>query len=134
MIQAFRLLSVADKLAGAQTNLMAQSPAACEPSSCAPAAGADDPHLWLEDVLGDKALAWVRERNAQSRQVLEAWPPFEATRAQLRAVLDSKEQIPGVCGAATGSGTSGATTRIRAACGVGPRSPNTASRSPHGTW
>ena len=24
----------------------------------------DDPYLWLEDVLGDRSLAWVRERNA----------------------------------------------------------------------
>ena len=31
-----------------------------------------DPWLWLEEVQGDKALAWVRERNAQARQRLEA--------------------------------------------------------------
>lgn len=24
----------------------------------------DDPYLWLEDVTGDDALAWVREHNA----------------------------------------------------------------------
>jgi prolyl oligopeptidase len=57
---------------------------------------ADDPHLWLEDVLGDAPLAWVRERNAQARAALEAWPRFGATRDDLRAILDSKEQIPGV--------------------------------------
>ncbi len=27
---------------------------------------AKDPHLWLEDVTGEKALAWVKERNAES--------------------------------------------------------------------
>src|ERR1700712_1964682 len=59
-------------------------------------ADSDDPHLWLEDVLGDEALAWVRERNAQSRKVLEAWPKFGQTRDTLRALLDSKDQIPGV--------------------------------------
>ena len=59
-------------------------------------AASEDPHLWLEDVLGDDALAWVRERNAQSRAVIEAWPQFGNTRDQLRAILDSKEQIPGV--------------------------------------
>ena len=63
-------------------------------STAAPAS--DDPHLWLEDVLGDEALAWVRARNAQSREVLEAWPRFGQTRDQQRAILDSKEQIPGV--------------------------------------
>jgi prolyl oligopeptidase len=96
MIQTFRLLTVAAVLAGAATTPMAQVPAASQPTSTAPAAGADDPHLWLEDILGDKALAWVRERNAQSRKALEAWPQFEATRAQLRAILDSREQIPAV--------------------------------------
>ena len=57
---------------------------------------ADDPYLWLEDILGDRALAWVREHNARARQALESWPLFESTRDALRAVLDSKEQIPGV--------------------------------------
>ncbi len=60
------------------------------------ATDSNDPHLWLEDVLGDAALAWVRERNAQSRQALEAWPRFERTRDTMRAILDSKDQIPAV--------------------------------------
>ena len=93
MIKTFRLLTVAAALAASTTTLMAQVPATSAPAS---AATPDDPNLWLEDVLGDKALAWVRERNAQSRKVIEAWPQFNATRDQLRAVLDSKEQIPGV--------------------------------------
>jgi prolyl oligopeptidase len=61
------------------------------------AAPADaDPYLWLEDVQGDKALAWVRERNAQSRRVLEAWPLFQPTRDKLREILDSRDRIPAV--------------------------------------
>ena len=24
----------------------------------------DDPYLWLEEVLGERAIAWVKERNA----------------------------------------------------------------------
>jgi hypothetical protein len=54
----------------------------------------NDPWLWLEDVQGERALAWVRERNAEARRVLDAEPGFEAMRAQIREVLDSKEQIP----------------------------------------
>jgi prolyl oligopeptidase len=54
----------------------------------------DDPFLWLEEVQGDKALAWVRERNAQSRAVLEARPEFAPIRQRLREVLDSKDRIP----------------------------------------
>ena len=56
----------------------------------------DDPYLWLEEVQGDRALAWVRERNADSRKVLEAWPDFAGTRTRMREVLDSRERIPTV--------------------------------------
>lgn len=54
----------------------------------------DDPYLWLEDVQGERALAWVRERNAESQAVLQARPEYAPTKAALLAVLDSKERIP----------------------------------------
>ena len=57
---------------------------------------ADDPFLWLEDVQGDKALAWVRERNAESQKVLQARPEYAPTRARLLQILNSKERIPAV--------------------------------------
>ncbi len=56
----------------------------------------DDPHLWLEEVQGDKALQWVRERNRESRAVLEKHPRFEAMRARFLEILDSREKIPAV--------------------------------------
>jgi prolyl oligopeptidase len=103
MIPFLRQLLAAVALAATLPPAMAQTPdGAPAPSSSptaasAPAAPAgDDPYLWLEDVLGDRALGWVRERNAQSRQVLEAVPRFAEMRAQIRAILDSKDQIPGV--------------------------------------
>ncbi|MBL8345659.1 MAG: S9 family peptidase [Rubrivivax sp.] len=54
----------------------------------------EDPYLWLEEVQGERALAWVRERNAESEAQLRADPGFDALRAQLREVLDSRGQIP----------------------------------------
>jgi prolyl oligopeptidase len=60
----------------------------------APTPAPEDPYLWLEDVQGDKALAWVRERNAITRKALEATPGFDATRARLKAILDSRDRIP----------------------------------------
>jgi len=57
---------------------------------------AQDPHLWLEDVQGEAALAWVRERNAASRRALEAHADFFAMRERIRAVLDSHDRIPAV--------------------------------------
>jgi prolyl oligopeptidase len=99
MMKTFRLLTAAALLATTTTTLMAQVPTSTA-ASAAPAASAadasEDPNLWLEDILGDKSLAWVRERNAHSRDVLEAWPLFKQTRDQVRAILDSKEQIPDV--------------------------------------
>ncbi len=56
--------------------------------------GADDPELWLEEVEGERAIAWVKERNAESSAVLEAVADFAALRARLLAIFDSKERIP----------------------------------------
>ena len=53
-----------------------------------------DPYLWLEDVQGERALNWVRERNAETEALLQARPGFEDRKRQIREVLDSKEQIP----------------------------------------
>ncbi len=61
----------------------------------APTADAD-PRLWLEDVEGDDALAWVRERNAQTTSTLAATEEFTSTQAALRGVLDSDAKIPDV--------------------------------------
>ena len=44
---------------------------------------ADDPFLWLEDVQGEAALTWVRERNAESQKVLMARPEYAPTRERL---------------------------------------------------
>jgi len=71
---------------------MAQTPTPMPAS--APAVSAVDPYLWLEDVLGDKALAWVRERNAASRKALEAHADFETNRARFKQIMDSRERIP----------------------------------------
>ena len=59
-----------------------------------PQVNPQDPYLWLEDVLGEQALAWVRARNAESEAVLQAAPRFAETRDAIREVLDSREQIP----------------------------------------
>jgi prolyl oligopeptidase len=54
----------------------------------------DDPYIWLEEVMSEKALAWVRERNAQSEKVLKTRADFVPTKAKLLEILDSKEKIP----------------------------------------
>ena len=53
-----------------------------------------DPHLWLEDVTGDAAMGWVRERNAMTLARLASGEAFAILRDRLREVLDSADRIP----------------------------------------
>jgi prolyl oligopeptidase len=54
-----------------------------------------DEHLWLEEVLGERPLAWVRERNAETAAAL-APHGLAALEARLLAILDSDARIPQV--------------------------------------
>ncbi|WP_431037417.1 prolyl oligopeptidase family serine peptidase [Streptomyces sp. P6-2-1] len=54
----------------------------------------DDPHLWLEDIDGEDALAWVRERNADAVAELAGDAGFDRLRQRLREVLDAGDRIP----------------------------------------
>ncbi|WP_415973164.1 prolyl oligopeptidase family serine peptidase [Rhodococcus sp. 077-4] len=53
----------------------------------------DDPYLWLEDVTGEAALAWVRERNDVTIESLSG-TDFDATEASIREILDTDARIP----------------------------------------
>ena len=55
----------------------------------------DDPFLWLEDVDGPEALAWV---DAQTATIVArlAGPAFERDRDTLRQLLDRPDNLPGV--------------------------------------
>jgi len=59
-----------------------------------PAAEAADPYLWLEEVTGEKALDWVRARNAESHKELATSPAFQQLEGDLLKIFDSKERIP----------------------------------------
>src|SRR5205814_286458 len=54
----------------------------------------DDPFLWLEDVTGEKPMAWVRQQNAISQRELEASPDFKPIYDRLLSIYDSKARIP----------------------------------------
>jgi len=63
------------------------------------AVAADEPqdkYAWLEDVTGDKPLAWVKEQNAKAEAKLAESPQFKQMEAGIREVLDSDAKIPGV--------------------------------------
>lgn len=54
----------------------------------------EDPFLWLEDVDGERALDWVRERNERTTSHFEATDGFNRLREDLLAILDSDDRIP----------------------------------------
>lgn len=56
----------------------------------------EDPYLWLEEVAGQKSLAWVNEQNQKTQRALEATPSFAAIRERTLEVINSRARIPSV--------------------------------------
>ena len=54
----------------------------------------EDPYIWLEDVHGEKPLAWVKEQNAKSLDVLKADPRYQRNYDAILNVLDATDRIP----------------------------------------
>jgi prolyl oligopeptidase len=54
---------------------------------------ADDPYVWLEEVEGTKALDWVKARNKESQDLLEAAPNFRAHEQRAMAILNDTRRI-----------------------------------------
>ena len=52
-----------------------------------------DPFLWLSDIHGAKALAWVKEQNAQTYAVLKSDPDYELARQSILKVLNANDRI-----------------------------------------
>jgi len=74
----------------------AAQPAAASKPESKMAASPDDPYLWLEAVEDDKALAWVRDQNAEAMKALAEQPRFKEIQTRIRANLDSDARIPNV--------------------------------------
>jgi prolyl oligopeptidase len=52
-----------------------------------------DTHIWLEDVEGEEALAWVEEQNAESLAHLESLPIFEPLKERNLEIYNSDDRI-----------------------------------------
>jgi prolyl oligopeptidase len=53
----------------------------------------EDPYLWLEEVEGEEALAWARERNEETLAALQGKAEYEPLFEKNLAVYDSQERI-----------------------------------------
>ena len=52
-----------------------------------------DERIWLEDIEGTEAMAWVRERNAEAEADLFADPAFAPLRKRILEVLEADDRI-----------------------------------------
>jgi prolyl oligopeptidase len=53
-----------------------------------------DKYQWLEEVNGDRAMAWVRAENERTAKVLESDPRFAGLQADALKVLESPDRLP----------------------------------------
>ena len=88
LLHACQILAIAAALAGPAVAADSQSEATMSTTA--------DPYAWLEDVTGDKPLAWARAQNARTEAELAADPGFQQLQTRLLEVLDSEEKIPEV--------------------------------------
>ncbi|MFK7741981.1 MAG: prolyl oligopeptidase family protein [Planctomycetota bacterium] len=90
------LLAVLLLVATAALGLPAQQPSTSKPmpkQQPEAAAASTDPNFWLEEVLGDKQLDWVRARNDASSKALAQGERFGKLRDRILSILDSNDRI-----------------------------------------
>ncbi|KAK0360072.1 hypothetical protein LTR94_028745, partial [Friedmanniomyces endolithicus] len=55
---------------------------------------ASDPYLWLEEVEGEQAMAWVKDHNEHAFSVLQGDPRYETLHQQALDIVQSRDRIP----------------------------------------
>ncbi|QDP02880.1 prolyl oligopeptidase family serine peptidase [Thalassotalea sp. PS06] len=54
----------------------------------------EDPYIWLEEVEGAKALAWVEKQNEVSLEQIKSHPSYKSLYENSLAILNDKSRIP----------------------------------------
>ncbi len=99
----FSLVSVAAGCGGSDQMAKMTTPEPLPPITAPPLATATTPaapavknedFLYLEEVTGEKALAFARAHDAVSEKQLASEPGFQAVQDRLFAIYSSKERIP----------------------------------------
>jgi prolyl oligopeptidase len=81
-------LMVCIRLSGQTTPPPETAPVRTDPDT------ATDPYLWLEEVNGERALAWVREENAKTITVIEKDPRFPGIQREALRMGRAEDRIP----------------------------------------
>lgn len=56
----------------------------------------DDPYLWLEDIEGEAAIKWVKERNDRTLSSISGQPEFDLLNQKIMKIFNSDDRIPRV--------------------------------------
>ncbi len=72
--------------------MTAISPANAKPAK--PVPSSDDPFVWMEEVEGARAIAWVKAHNEVSLKVLKGDPTYQTYLDAATAILTAKDRIP----------------------------------------
>lgn len=91
---ALAALFVSTSLTSAAMAQTASSAPAPTPASGFASSEATDPYVWLEEVEGERAMAWVREHNARSLGVLQGDPRYETLHQEALAIVQAQDRIP----------------------------------------
>lgn len=54
----------------------------------------EDPYLWLEEVEGEKALAWAKEQSARTARELQSVGEYRKVYDRALQIYDSQDRIP----------------------------------------
>jgi hypothetical protein len=64
--------------------------------TAAPPPPADDPFTWLEEMHGERALAWARAENARTLGDLQGDPRYQANYDRALQIVQARDRIPAV--------------------------------------
>jgi prolyl oligopeptidase len=53
-----------------------------------------DPFQWLEEITGERSIAWVKQHNAQTTKDLESVAEYQPIFSRVQGILDNKDRIP----------------------------------------
>jgi prolyl oligopeptidase len=59
-----------------------------------PAPPGDDPFIWLEEIRGERALAWARGENSRTLGDLQSDPRYQANYQRALDILQARDRIP----------------------------------------
>lgn len=76
------------------TDIEASVAEAIDTESDTPEIAATDPYLWMEDVEGEAALAWVNAQNDRSLSAITAYSVYDDNYAKALELATSTDRIP----------------------------------------